>query len=168
MSFLISMTVAAAANNSDVKNKNLHHKGSHVAKKAKTALDPDIATGKTELTPLQANKYNLGDYAGSITTVDTPDGASNTINMGVNAGIQFDDGPYPGNRILQGEHAGTTFNFGNSPGIVYNNAPKKGFSGITTNPHAGPAATYTAASNVGPKTYAGKYLNTTFADTTIL
>ena len=132
------MTVAAAANNSDVKNKNLHHKGSHVAKKAKTALDPDIATGKTELTPLQANKYNLGDYAGSITTVDTPDGASNTINMGVNAGI------------------------------VYNNAPKKGFSGITTNPHAGPAATYTAASNVGPKTYAGKYLNTTFADTTIL
>jgi hypothetical protein len=185
MSFLISMTVAAAANNSDVKNKNSHHKGSHVAKKAKTALDPDIANGKTELktaldpdiangktelTPLQANKYNLGDYAGSSTFVDTPDGASNTFNMGVNAGIQFDDGPYPGNKILQGEHAGTTFNFGNSPGIVYNNAPKKGFSGITTNPKIGSmaGATYTAASNAGPKTYAGKYLNTTFTDTKIL
>ena len=170
MSFLISMTVAAAANNSDVKNKNSHHKGSHVAKKAKTALDPDIAAGKTELTPLQANKYNLGDYAGSSTTVDTPDGASNTINMGVNAGIQFDDGPYPGNKILHGDHAGTTFNFGNYPGIVYNDAPKKGFSGITTNPKIGPkaGATFTAASNVGPKTYAGKYLNQTYDNTQIL
>jgi hypothetical protein len=170
MSFLISMTVAAAANNSDVKNKNSHHKGSHVAKKAKMALDPDISAGKTELTPLQANKYNLGDYAGSSTTVDTPDGSSNTVNMGVNAGIQFDDGPYPGNRILHGDHAGTVFNFGNYPGITYNDAPKNGFAGITTNPKIGPKAgvTFTAASNVGPKIYAGKYLNQTYNDTRIL
>ncbi len=119
------MTVAAAANNSVIK------KGSHVAKKVKKEVDPDIAAGKTDLTPLQANKYNLGDYAGSSTTIDTPDGASNTINMGVNAGIQFDDGPHPGNRILHGPHAGTVFNFGNYPGIAINNGPKRGFAAIT-------------------------------------
>jgi hypothetical protein len=129
MFFLISVTVAAAANKSEVK------KGSHATKKVKQQLDPDIAAGKTELTPLQANKYNLGDYAGSSTTIDTPDGSSNTVNMGVNAGIQFDDGPYPGNRILEGDHAGTSFNFGNYPGITFNDAPKKGFSAITTNPY---------------------------------
>ena len=106
MLFLMSVTVAAAAINSEVKN------GSHAAKKVKKAVDPDISAGKTELTPLQANKYNLGDYAGSSTTIDTPDGSSNTVNMGVNAGIQFDHGPYPGNKILEGEHAGTYLTLG--------------------------------------------------------
>jgi len=123
------VTVAAAANNSQLK------KGSNAAKKVKKEVDPNIAAGKTELTPLQANKYNLGDYAGSSTTIDTPDGSSNTVNMGVAAGIQFDDGPYPGNRILEGDHAGTTFNFGNYPGITFNDAPKRGFSSIVTNPY---------------------------------
>jgi len=125
LSFLISVTVAAAANNSVIE------KGSHVAKKVKKEIDPDIAAGKTDLTPLQANKYNLGDYAGSSTTIDTPDGASNTINMGVNSGIQFDDGPHPGNKILHGPHAGTVFNFGNYPGITINDGPKRGFAGVT-------------------------------------
>ena len=163
MFFLISVTVAAAANNSEVK------KGSHAAKKVKQQLDPDIAAGKTELTPLQANKYNLGDYAGSSTTVDTPDGASNTINMGVNAGIQFDDGPYPGNKILEGDHAGTTFNFGNYPGIIYNDAPKKGFSSITTNPYGNTTLggkTLYASEKYGnaaaPKQNKGKYVGLTF------
>ena len=127
-------------------------------------MDPDIAAGKTELTPLQANKYNLGDYAGSSTTIDTPDGASNTIDMGVNSGIQFDDGPYPGNRILEGDHVGTVFNFGNSPGIVYNNAPKKGFAGITTNPQAGKSASASIGFGSGsaPKQNKGKYVGLTF------
>jgi hypothetical protein len=127
MFFLISVTVAAAAINSECHVK----KGSHAEKKVKKVVDPDISAGKTDLTPLQANKYNLGDYAGSSTTIDTPDGASNTINMGVNSGIQFDDGPYPGNRILEGDHVGTSFNFGNYPGMTFNDAPKKGFAGIT-------------------------------------
>jgi hypothetical protein len=184
MSFLISVTVAAAANDSEVKNKSSHHKGSHhkgshVAKKvktaldpdiAKTALDPDIAAGKTELTPLQANKYNLGDYAGSSTTIDTPDGASNTINMGVNSGIQFDDGPHPGNKIMEGDHVGGVFNFGSYPGITFDNAPKKGISSITTNPKIGPEAgvVNNSGTNAETKTYAGKYLNQTYNNTMIL
>ena len=158
MFFLISVTVAAAANNSEVK------KGSHAAKKVKQELDPDITAGKTELTPLQANKYNLGDYAGSSTTIDTPDAASNTINMGVNPGIQFDDGPYPGNKILEGDHAGTVFNIGNYPGIAYNDAPKKGFSAITTNPQAGKTvfASTKYEDRAAPKQNKGKYVNMTF------
>jgi hypothetical protein len=163
MFFLISVTVAAAANNSEVK------KGSHAAKKVKQQLDPDIAAGKTELTPLQANKYNLGDYAGSSTTIDTPDGSSNTVNMGVNAGIQFDDGPYPGNRILEGDHAGTSFNFGNYPGITFNDAPKKGFSAITTNPFGNTALggkTLFSSAGLGsaraPAQNKGKYVGMTF------
>ena len=164
MFFLISVTVAAAANNSEVK------KGSHAAKKVKQQFDPDIAAGKTELTPLQANKYNLGDYAGSSTTIDTPDGASNTVNMGVNAGIQFDDGPYPGNKILEGDHAGTVFNFGNYPGITYNDAPKKGFSSITTNPKAG--KTMYSSEEFGnasaPKQNKGKYVGLTFDQPVLL
>jgi hypothetical protein len=158
------VTVAAAANNSVIK------KESHVAKKVKTEVDPDIAAGKTDLTPLQASKYNLGDYAGSSTTIDTPDGASNTINMGVNAGIQFDDGPHPGNKILHGPHAGTVFNFGNYPGLTINDGPKRGFAGITQQRPSYPAANTTAnialntstgvmQNAASPKIQAGKYIN---------
>jgi len=185
MFFLISVTVAAAAINSEVKSKSSKNKNEsskhkkesskhkHVVKKVKKevdpniAVDPDIAAGKTELTPLQANKYNLGDYAGSSTTIDTPDGASNTINMGVNAGIQFDDGPYPGNKILEGDHAGTTFNFGNYPGITLNDAPKHGFSGITTISNKTfykPTTLYSSegyANRQAPVQNAGKYVNFT-------
>jgi hypothetical protein len=162
LSFLISVTVAAAANNSEIK------KGSHVTKTVKNEVDPNITAGKTDLTPLQANKYNLGDYAGSSTTIDTPDGASNTINMGVNAGIQFDDGPHPGNRILHGPHAGTVFNFGNYPGISINNGPKRGFAGITyQRPLRPPLTLYSGlneSTNVqqttaSPKIQAGKYVD---------
>jgi hypothetical protein len=187
MFFLISVTVATAANNSEVKkgahaakkvkqkldptNNSEVKKGAHTAKKVKQQLDPDIAAGKTELTPLQANKYNLGDYAGSSTTIDTPDGASNTVNMGVNAGIQFDDGPYPGNRILEGDHAGTSFNFGNYPGITFNDAPKKGFSAITTNPYGNTALggkTLYSSAGLGsaraPAQNKGKYVGLKFND----
>ena len=163
MFFLISITVAAAANNSEVE------KGSHAAKKVKVKLDPDIAAGKTELTPLQANKYNLGDYAGASTTIDTPDGASNTINMGVNSFITFNDGSYPGSRILEGDHVGTTFNFGNYPGIIYNDAPKKGFAAITTNPYGNTSLSgktlYASESNgneAAPKQNKGKYVDLIF------
>ena len=156
------MTVAAAANNSVIK------KESHVAKKIKTEVDPDIAAGKTDLTPLQASKYNLGDYAGSSTTIDTPDGASNTINMGVNAGIQFDDGPHPGNKILHGPHAGTVFNFGNYPGIIINDGPKRGFAGVTQQRPLATTQTLNAGLNTStnepqyaanPKIQAGKYID---------
>jgi len=155
----MSVTVAAAANNSEVKN------GSHVAKKVKKAVDPDISAGKTELTPLQANKYNLGDYAGSITTIDTPDGTSNTIDMGVNAGIQFDDGPYPGNKILEGDHAGTVFNFGNSPGITFNNAPEHGFSGINSYTQSNKPTTFNSLPTGGETITqnAGKYVKQTYS-----
>ena len=165
MFFLISITVAAAANNSEVE------KGSHAAKKVKVKLDPDIAAGKTELTPLQANKYNLGDYAGASTTIDTPDGASNTINMGVNSFITFNDGSYPGSRILEGDHVGTTFNFGNYPGITFNDAPKKGFSAITTNPYGNTALggkTLYSSAGLGsaraPAQNKGKYVGLKFND----
>src|SRR5271157_68553 len=156
MFFLISVTVAAAANNSEVK------KGSHAAKKVKQQLDPDIAAGKTELTPLQANKYNLGDYAGSSTTIDTPDGASNTVNMGVNAGIQFDDGPYAGNKILEGEHAGTVFNFGNSPGITFNDAPEHGFAGGNSFSQDHAFTKFNSGVNAGTTKNAGKYVGQKF------
>ena len=183
MFFLISVTVATAANNSEVKkgahaakkvkqkldptNNSEVKKGSHVAKKVKKALDPDISAGKTELTPLQANKYNLGDYAGSSTTIDTPDGSSNTINMGVNAGIQFDDGPYAGNKILEGEHAGTVFNFGNSPGITYNDAPKQGFAGGNEFSQNHAYTKLNSGANAGTEKLAGKYVGQTFDKTLI-
>jgi hypothetical protein len=156
MFFLMSVTVAAAANNSEVK------KGSHVAKKVKKAVDPDISAGKTELTPLQANKYNLGDYAGSSTTIDTPDGNSNTINMGVNAGIQFDDGPYPGNKILEGDHAGTTFNFGNFPGITFDNAPEHGIGGGSSYSQDHAFTKLNSGTNAGTTINAGKYVGQKF------
>jgi hypothetical protein len=172
MFFLISVTVAAAAINSECHVK----KGSHAEKKVKKVVDPDIAAGKTELTPLQANKYNLGDYAGSSTTIDTPDGASNTINMGVNSGIQFDDGPYPGNRILEGDHVGTSFNFGNYPGITFNDAPKNGFAGITVinasdlGPTGKPLTLFSSISDENrqhPVQNKAKHVNMTFTDTKI-
>ena len=40
MIFFISVTVAAT-DQTVVKHKSSHHKGSHVAKKVKTELDPD-------------------------------------------------------------------------------------------------------------------------------
>ena len=182
ISFLISVTTAATDNNSDVKHKSSHHKGSHVAKKVKTELVPDpdpaiTALGADPISPSlgspmlpsgaptsSGTKVNEGPYAGSSTTINTGKAASNTVNKGLNSGNTYNSGLRPGTKVYMGPYAGSTFNFGYLPGGTVNTGEHPGDSYINgTNG----ATKYNSGENPGATINKGEFAGDTFNNATI-
>lgn len=177
ITFVISVTAAAAANDSHLKK--------HAAKKVKKVVDQDpdpaiTANGPDPMSPSlgspmlpsgapgaptsSGTKVNEGPYAGSSTTINTGKAASNTINKGLNSGNTYNSGLRPGTKVYMGPYAGSTFNFGYLPGGTVNTGEHPGDSYINgTNG----ATKYNSGENPGTTINKGEFAGDTFNNATI-